>query len=296
MRTRLKPRPKPKQPHSYGWVRDLPDHRDRKYSLRAPSIEAQSLPWWQSVLIWLHILKPPTPPPGPPLPASVDLRPTCPPIVDQGNLGSCTANALAGALGFLEVKDDLAPKPFSRLYIYYDERVIEGTVGTDAGAEIRDGIKTLAQGQQGACYETTWPYDIGKFTVEPPPQAYAEGEAHEILVYERLDNTQIAQLKDCLASGFPFVFGFTVYASFESQTVAQTGVVPMPGLVDFPVGGHAVVCVGYDDSTQRFLCRNSWGTGWGMQGYFTIPYAYLTNPGLASDFWTISRGELMVRR
>ena len=95
------------------------------------------------------------------------------------------------------------------------------------------------------------------------------------------------QIKGCLAHGYPFVFGFPVYESFESQEVAKTGVVPMPGSSEQMLGGHAVLAVGYDDATQRFLVRNSWGDGWGMGGYFTMPYAYLMDRGLSSDFWAI---------
>jgi len=266
------PRRSPNPAHAFGWVPDLPDQRDRKYARRNVAVTLTGTPT--------------------PLPSSVDLRPECPPIVNQGQLGSCTANALAGALGFLEVKDGLAVQPFSRLYIYYNERVIEGTVSSDSGAQIRDGMKTLSQGDQGACYETTWPYDITQFAVEPPAAAYTQGEAHEITVYESLQS--VDDMRDCLASGYPFVFGFTVYQSFESPQVASTGVVPMPAPNEQTLGGHAVVAVGYDDASQRFIVRNSWGAAWGMQGYFTMPYAYLNNPNLAANFWTISRGQDMV--
>jgi C1A family cysteine protease len=98
-------------------------------------------------------------------------------------------------------------------------------------------------------------------------------------------------MRSCLAEGFPFVFGFTVYASFESAKVANTGVVPMPVLAEKVLGGHAVLAVGYNDKQKRFLVRNSWGTGWGMSGYFTIPYAYLTDSNLADDMWTIRDEE-----
>jgi C1A family cysteine protease len=94
-------------------------------------------------------------------------------------------------------------------------------------------------------------------------------------------------MKGCLASGYPFIFGFTVYESFESEEVARTGRAPMPGGVERAIGGHAVVAVGYEEAHQRFLVRNSWGDGWGMKGYFTIPYTYLLQPDLSRDFWTI---------
>jgi C1A family cysteine protease len=172
----------------------------------------------------------------------------------------------------------------SRLFIYYNERVIEGTVASDSGAMIRDGIKTVAK--QGACPETTWPYLIQKFATKPTHASYVQAAKHKVSLYQRL--TPIAsQLKGCLASGFPFVFGFTVYESFESPAVAKTGKVPMPGPTESVLGGHAVMAVGYDESKQVFIVRNSWGPGWGIKGYFTMPYAYLTNPHLADDFWTI---------
>jgi C1A family cysteine protease len=243
----------------YGWIRDLPDQRDHLYA--APARVLQNLP------------------------AAIDLRPNCPPVYDQGELGSCTGNALAGADQFDQLRQDAA-NPFvpSRLFIYYEERKIEGTVGSDSGAQIRDGIKVLAS--EGAPPESDWPYDIGQFAVQPPPQAYADALQHKVTSYQRIAQN-LAQLKGCLAAGFPFVFGFTVYESFESDEAAASGVVNMPGLFEQAVGGHAVMACGYSDAQSRFIVRNSWGEDWGQAGYFTIPYAYLLSKNLASDFWTL---------
>ncbi|MEP7310041.1 MAG: C1 family peptidase [Acidobacteriota bacterium] len=245
----------------YGWTPDLPDQRDRMYSAPLRRLGA--------------------------LPPSVDLRNVCPPVVDQGELGSCTANAIAGALQFNQMKEKLADIfPPSRLFIYYNERVIEHTVNEDSGAMIRDGIKSVAK--DGAPHETLWPYDISKFRDKPSAAAYKDAAKHRAILYQRLNQT-LDQLKGCLASGFPFVFGFSVYESFETQAVAKTGKVPMPKAKEKQLGGHAVLAVGYDDASKRFIVRNSWGTGWGLQGYFTIPYAYLTDGNLADDFWTIKQ-------
>jgi len=106
-------------------------------------------------------------------------------------------------------------------------------------------------------------------------------------VYQRLNSAIISTLKGCLASGYPFVFGFTVYQSFESAQVAKTGIVPMPAPHEAVVGGHAVLAVGYDDASQQFIVRNSWGDGWGIKGYFMMPYGYLTDTSLSDDFWTV---------
>jgi C1A family cysteine protease len=245
----------------YGWIPDLPDQRDHLFA--TPIVSPQQLP------------------------PRVDLRPKCPPIYDQGQLGSCTANAIGAAFQFTEMKEQL-PGEFapSRLFIYYNERAMEGTVGSDSGAQIRDGIKSVAK--QGGCSEDTWPYNIANFTEKPPTGCYQAASQHVVKQYLRVAQN-LMLMKSCLASGFPFVFGFTVYDSFESQEVAKSGIVPMPSSGEQVLGGHAVMAVGYDDAQPRFTVRNSWGTGWGMQGYFTMPYAYLSqaHPALASDFWTI---------
>jgi C1A family cysteine protease len=243
----------------YGWIPDLPDQRDHLFAA-PPAVHAA-------------------------LPSAVDLTPNCPAVYDQGQLGSCTANGIAAAIEFDQMKQALADifTP-SRLFIYYNERVIEGTVGTDSGAQIRDGIKSISQ--KGACHEDLWPYDITQFTTQPPDAAYADALKHVAVAYQRVAQ-DLTQMKGCLADGYPFVFGFSVYHSFESQEVAQSGHAPMPAASEQLLGGHCVAAVGYDDANQWVKCRNSWGTGWGMQGYFTLPYAYLTQSNLSSDFWTI---------
>jgi C1A family cysteine protease len=243
----------------FGWVRDLPDNRDR-YWLAPPLASAQ-------------------------LPPTVDLRPQCPPVYDQGQLGSCTANAIAGAVQFDEIRSGIAPTwTPSRLFIYYNERAAEGTVSWDSGAQLRDGIKVI--GSLGVCPESDWPYDIAKFAEKPPAQAYDDAVHDRVGSYQRIAQS-LVQLKTCVASRFTFIFGFTVFSSFESSEVASTGVVPLPQPSETIIGGHAVVCVGYSDARQAFIIRNSWGTAWGESGYGFMPYAYLLDAGLAADFWTI---------
>jgi C1A family cysteine protease len=220
------------------------------------------------------------------LPPSVDLRKHDTPIYDQGQLGSCTGNALAGNVAFVRKKEK---KPNlwipSRLFIYYNERVVENDPSVDAGASISDGVGLLQE--EGVCPESIWPYNIAAFAQQPPQAAYDAAKPHKVSRVILLDNTVRMELKGSLAQGFPWVIGFTVYDSFESDAVAQTGVVPMPQPGEGSPGGHAILVVGYDIATQRYLCRNSWGLGWGMAGYFTIPFAYFENPVLASDCWSI---------
>jgi len=214
------------------------------------------------------------------LPPSVDLRALCPRVYSQGQLGSCTANAIAAAIeyGFKKQDANYDFRP-SRLFIYYNERVIEETIGCDNGAEIRNGIKSVHN--QGVCPESMWSYtDKGlRYRARPTPGCYKEAMKHQVVKYYRLSH-DLAKMKACLAQGYPFVFGFSVYDEFEGATVAKTGVLNMPGKKENLVGGHAVLCVGYDEKSKRFLVRNSWNTDWGLQGYFTMPYKYLLDSNL----------------
>jgi C1A family cysteine protease len=253
------------QTKHYGWTPDLPDHRDLRYALVRPEALAR------------------------PLPALVDLRLQCPPVYDQGNLGSCTANAIAGAFEFELMRQKLSVFNPSRLFIYYNERVLENHVKDDSGAQLRDGVKSVAT--QGVCDETKWPYIESKFAKKPSKTLYTAAKKNLAIQYTRLNNTNISELKSCLATGNPFVFGFTVYQSFEGTTVAQTGVLNMPGKNESVVGGHAVMAAGYDDKKKAFIVRNSWGSTWGQKGYLYMPYDYLTSTDLADDFWTISQVE-----
>ena len=246
----------------FGWVRDIPDQRDLRY--KPPPKLARALP------------------------ARVDLTAGFLGVYNQGELGSCTANAIAGALQFLEEKEGEAqPMMPSRLFIYYNERALEGTVASDSGAQIRDGIKTVAK--RGYCAESMWPYDIRRFAVKPSDSCYRAAQKDRVSQYLRLDHESAAPLMTCLASGYPFVFGFSVYESFEAPRVAETGVVNLPRIGERVLGGHAVVAVGYDQKTSRFTVRNSWGARWGRNGYFTMPFDYLTNAFLSADFWTIRK-------
>jgi C1A family cysteine protease len=252
----------PRKIQGYGWVPDLPDGRDLLYAAPPKALGK--------------------------LPPKVDLRSKCPPVYDQGQLGSCTANAIGAAFEFDQMKQRRKAFTPSRLFIYYNERAIEGTVDSDSGAQIRDGVKSVAK--QGVCPETQWPYEIEEFRKKPPRPCYTEGRKNQAIQYLRLTQA-LSQLKGCLAEGFPFVFGFAVYESFESAEVAKSGHAPMPKAHESMLGGHAVLAVGYDEANQWFIVRNSWGKGWGMQGYFTLPYPYLLQPSLSSDFWTIRQVE-----
>jgi C1A family cysteine protease len=262
----------PQNTHGLGWIRDLPDHRDSLYS--APSAVLQKLP------------------------PKVDLRAHCPSVYDQGHIGSCTANAIAGVIQYDRLKagekPDFVP---SRLFIYFNERAIEHTVALDNGAQIRDGIKSVAK--LGVCPEAEWPYkDVpadpathlfppgAPETQTPDSRAREDALKYKVISYMRL-NQSLGQFKGCLADGYPFVLGFTVYTSLWDSNGDPKTEVPLPSGNDTVDGGHAVMAVGYDDGTSRFTIRNSWGDKVQDHGYFYMPYAYLTDPSLAGDFWTI---------
>src|SRR5262249_23460882 len=208
------------------------------------------------------------------LPRTVSLRSKMPAVYDQGQLGSCTANSSGAILEFNERKqaEPNAATP-SRLFIYYNERAMEGTIKQDSGAEIRDGIKSVAQ--LGAPPETDWRYVINKFATKPPAKAYRDALKHQAIRYARVPQTEM-WLQNVLAAGYPFSFGFTVYESFETD-VGSDGIVPMPEPDERTLGGHAVVAIGYKPIKGQlyFECRNSWGPDWGDDGYFWLPASYV---------------------
>ena len=249
---------RPRKVKGYGWLPDLPDQRDHRYTM-PPAIAGD-------------------------LPPRVDLRPTCPPVYDQGELGSCTAQAIAGAIEFDQQRQGLTELTPSRLFIYYNERLIEHSTEVDAGAMPRDGIKVVAS--VGSPPEADWPYDIDRFAERPSARAFRDAARHRIARYERLPR-DLDQMRACLASGFPFILGFAVYESFEGPEVRRTGRMTMPRAGERVIGGHAVLAVGYVDRERRFIVRNSWGTAFGLGGYFTMPYQYLLQRPLSADFWTI---------
>lgn len=247
----------------YGWKPDSIDHRDKLYQL-SRAINPENLP------------------------EAIDLREHCPPVYNQGKLGSCTAQAIGGAYEYDEIEQQ-NPDTFrpSRLFIYYNERAMEGNVNEDSGAEIRDGMKSI--NTDGVCHEKLWPYEIEKFTEKPKFECYDDAKQHHSISYERLSQN-LHELRHCLSEGHPVVFGFVVYQSFETEEVAKTGKMVMPQENDEMLGGHAVLAVGYDKN--HFIIRNSWGKEWGDEGYFYMPNEYILNPKLASDFWTLKKVSL----
>jgi len=274
-------------PYKFGWLPDVPDKRDIPFTavFRVPAK----------------------------VPARIDLRKNCSAVEQQGNLGSCTAQALVGALEFLQLcslsssSDKIATSPrggasghlapgadvenyfkdLSRLFVYYNEREAMGTVMEDSGAMLRTGIKVLKK--LGVCRETNWPYKISRFTEKPPANCFSEAENHQVTAYQRLHT--LNEMKACLAMGLPFVFGFAVYEHVMSEQVRKSGTIRLPRPNERMIGGHAVMAVGYDDAKKTLLFRNSWGTDWGQAGYGTLPYEYPESRELSDDFWCIQATE-----
>ena len=238
----------------YHWVKDKIDTRDHLYQL---TNAAQS--------------------------NVVDLRQYCSTIEDQGNLGSCTGQAIAGAIELLHKRQNRT-LDISRLFIYYYERVLIGTVNYDSGAYIRDGIKVCYK--YGAPTENLWPYNIRKFRTVPQKTALIDAAKRKVTSYQRA--ADFNQVIDAITSGYPVTIGFSVYSSFDSPTVARTGIMPYPNVnKEKLLGGHAVLLVGYNKNNNTFIARNSWGTRWGDQGYFYMPFQVIQNNRMSSDFWVV---------
>lgn len=244
--------------HSYGFKRDLPDQRDQFYGT-----------------IY-----------GYDLPQKVDLRSFAPPVYDQGGLGSCTAFACMSSLQMAHMlENDIPSLHYSELFHYYNERFMEGTVSVDSGASIRDGFKAMHK--FGVVKEDLWPYNIQDFAKQPPKSLYKEAKKDVLKSYQRVFRSANA-IKTVLAAKRTVVVGLSIYESFESEAVANTGHVSMPGPNEALLGGHAVCVVGYDMSYPCWIVRNSWSDQWGDNGYFYLPMRYLEKAGLSSDFWTVS--------
>lgn len=245
--------------HTYGWIKQPEDSRDHKYS-ESKFCKAMELP------------------------KLTDLREVDSEILDQSTLGSCTANGIGGAINFIQKgSSPISSFMASRLFIYFNERSAEGTIDQDSGANIRDGISSVVN--QGICSENLWPYDVSQFAVVPSQEAYDAALKDVVTNYLSLDSA--TDIKNCLASGFPVVFGITVFASFESPEVATSGIIPVPAQNEEILGGHCMKIVGYDDDNQWWIVANSWGTSWGKSGYCFLPYEYMAKEG--SDFWTIRK-------
>ena len=218
----------------------------------------------------------------------VDPRADLPDVFDQGQLGSCTANAVAAAVEYDAKLNGSDPGTLSRLWIYYYERKLEGApADQDTGAFGRDGFKVC--NKMGVPLEKDWPYDIAKFSAEPPASLDAGALEHKISNY-RVVPRNLDSMKAVLSNKQTIAFGFSVYDAFEGDDVAKSGIVPLPSRGQKVKGGHEVLLVGYlKDEPNYGLVRNSWGTDWGLKGYFLMPWAYLLDTHLASDFRTIRR-------
>jgi hypothetical protein len=226
-----------------------------------------------------------------PLKGSADLRKLFGSVYDQGRLGSCTANAISGAyhyyLNFRGAKVVIDP---SRLFIYFNERVLEGTVNQDSGATLTDGMKTLRS--KGACPESMWPYVIADFAKKPPMTAFRNARKFRCADFAPVSVSSMS-FKTALDNGHPVVFGFNVYESFESEELATSGFMRIPKDTEKLLGGHAVVACGYDDKkeangvTGYMLIRNSWGPDWGLSGYFWMPYKFIDNGKDCADCWVL---------
>lgn len=241
-----------------GWNPQRPDHRDFAFE---PTVS--------------HV------------PAEVELNFDSIPVLDQGQQGSCTGHGVANGVMFDQFTQGRPVVVPSREFIYYNARVTEGTQGQDSGAFIRDAVDVPIK--LGAPPDSDFPYNDQVFNVRPPQKAYNDATKQKAIQYQA---TKYGSLQATIASGYPFIFGFTVYQNFYN--IGSNGVMPMPqGPV---VGGHCVIAFGYNAYSTKpsrtplkhFKCRNSWSSQWGDHGNFYMPYAYF-DKGLCGDYWVLKR-------
>ena len=260
---------KPIRKHAFGWKGDAPGKKATPFRLSPKYSQMQ-------------------------ISVKSDLSNLMPPIQDQGTVGSCTGNGIGRILDYAHKKATGRFFTPSRLFIYYNERVMEGTVYEDAGAQIVDGIKSVMQ--LGACVEGIctlygqWPYEVDKFAVKPPDIAYQKALNYQALHAYKVNNADGRSIRMALSNGLPVVFGALVYPDIERLN-AQRYVLSMPKKGEMYIGGHCMVITGHNDGTQLYLVDNSWGTSWGLRGRCYIPYAYIHNARITEDCWVIETAE-----
>jgi C1A family cysteine protease len=224
----------------------------------------------------------------PPLPKSIDLRKDCPPVYFQGSISSCTANATAALLDVVRKKDKLSFLNPSRLFIYYNCRVLNGDPADDHGSCFRDALSTIYD--TGVCAEADWDYNPKLLFEKPTDTCYTKAIENKFQYYALIDQTETA-LKHCLNEGYPFLFAINLFSHLnDDHMLFETDIlsVPISGRPKPPVlGSHALCCVGYDDEKQLFLIRNSFGADWCMSGHFYIPYSFMLDPECSNGFWTL---------
>ena len=247
---------------NYGWRPSLPDFRDSLFKAK-PKLTA-------------------------PRPPVFSMRAGMPEVWDQGDEGSCTAHGTLACWYYDRTQQRLPTFMPSRNFAYWNSRDIEGSTGADTGATVRDAVQGLVK--YGVCPESEWGYDTVTMLTKPVAKCFPDALPHAVTSYHAVGNDSgatIDEICDQLAGGEPIVFGISVFSSFETDQVAQTGIVPMPQPSESNLGGHCITMVGYDDNRKLIECRNSWGPGWGDHGYFWIPYDYAASAALSDDYWVI---------
>ena len=274
--------------YGMGWLRDYPDFRDYTAAEKTIAPLLKQMKGAKAVKA---------------IPASADLRAWCPPIEDQGSIGSCTANAGVAVVEYFERRAFGKHIDASRLFLYKATRNLLHWTG-DTGAFLRSTMGALVL--FGVPPEEYWPYITADYEKEPPAFCYAFAQSYRTLLYYRHDPagatraSTLDRLKTYLGAGHPAMFGFTVYSSIEQAET--TGRIPLPFGRERIEGGHAVVAMGFDDAMTianvsggepcrgALLIRNSWGKAWGEKGYGWLPYAYVQK-GLAEDFWSVLKKD-----
>ncbi len=286
-----------------GWLPDYPDFKDHDIRDNTVSAKLRKLGQTDSIQAMIEKVGA-TESAKRKLPVSIDLREWCSPVETQGAIGSCTACAGVGIVEYFERRAFGKHIDASRLFLYKTARNLLRQKG-DTGSYLRTTMQAMVL--FGIPPEEYWKYNEKDFDKEPTAFCYSFAQNYQAINYYRLDPLGIhrqellTQIKTNLVAGLPAMFGFTVYASITESE--KTGLVPFPTKVDRSLGGHAVVAVGYDDKKKikakapteketvgALLIRNSWGTGWGEEGYLWLPYEYVLQ-GIAVDWWSLMKNE-----
>jgi C1A family cysteine protease len=211
------------------------------------------------------------------------------PILDQYNLGSCTANVTSNAILFYLKQYKMKEYQPSRLYIYYFSRLLEGNINEDSGCDIRSVLKAISK--YGVCDELIYPYNTSKFKEKPPYYCIIDAKLRIKKIRYLSIEQNLRVIKNCLYRGYPIILGVNMYESFEDKDTLNSGDIPIPDInIEKNLGFHCILLIGYNEynnNNKFFIFINSWGDNVGYNGIFNIPYEYILSNNLASDFWAI---------
>ena len=197
-------------------------------------------------------------------PATADLTAWAPPAGDQGPVGSCVAWSVAyTSMGWYQRYNKIGGGALAPMYTY-----AQLAKGRDTGSSFTGNLNIAVS--QGV--DTMADYTQGNFdyTSQPTAPETANAAKWKLTGYTALPLTQTA-IKTSIAAKHPVTIGMAVYNNFFGVRSADHGF--YDAVSGSFAGYHAITALGYD--TRGLRIENSWGAGWGDNGFATLSWAFV---------------------